>query len=269
MPWMIPAAIIGGSVISSLAGGDAADTQAQATRDASSTTADATNRATAEQQRQFDLTRSDLAPYRAAGTTALGQLGTGVGDDGTSGPLTRKFSVADFWNDPVVKLGYQSGLDLGTKALRNRAPLTTGLDSGAGLKELTQFGTDYTGMKAGDSYGRFVGDQGNQFGRLAALAGIGQTATNTGATVGANISGNIAGTTMAGGTNIANLISAGGNAAAASRIAQGNAFGGGLNSVANWWQSQNMLNRMYPAGGSATPMFSYTGYDSAGGPAYG
>jgi hypothetical protein len=32
----------------------------------------------------------------------------------------------------VTQLGYQSGLDLGTKALKNRAPLTTGLDSGAG-----------------------------------------------------------------------------------------------------------------------------------------
>jgi hypothetical protein len=73
---------------------------------------------------------------------------------------------------------------------------------------------------------------------------------------------------MAGGTNIANLISAGGNARGVAhrprqRVRRRPQF------VANWWQSQNMLNRMYPAGGSTTPMFSYTGYDSAGGPAYG
>jgi hypothetical protein len=101
-----------------------------------------------------------------------------------------------------VQLGYQKGLDLGTKALKNRAPLTTGLDSGAALKELTQFGTDYTGMKAGDlRTARFVGDQGNQFNKLAALAGIGQTAATPAGDRRANTA-----------NNVSNLIAGQGNA---------------------------------------------------------
>jgi hypothetical protein len=91
----------------------------------------------------------------------------------------------------VVQLGYQSGLDLGTKALKSMAPLTTGLDSGAALKELTQFGTDYTGrtMAAG-SQARFVADQGNTFNRLAAMAGIGQAGVTTSANAGTNAANN-------------------------------------------------------------------------------
>lgn len=152
---------------------------------------------------------------------------------GAPGDLTRKFGISDFWSDPVVQASYQSGLDLGTKALRNAAPLTTGLDSGAAMKELTKFGTDYTGNMAAGSQARFVGDQTNTFNKLAAVAGIGQTAV---------------GQTTAAGTNTANnisqMITAQGNAGAASSLAKGNAYSGGINSIANWWQQQNMVNQM-------------------------
>jgi len=305
------AAALGGALLSS-----------DAARSAGNAQSNATGAATAEQRREFDLTRQDTAPYRAGGASAFNYLRTllGVGPqnsgpigadysgslvDVTSGvpapnqdlyasdpgyrkawddyamahqaryqsgytsasdptvidrevrsrlpqaggqpaaantgqpdasqsPLLRKFSVSDFWNDPVVQLGYQSGLDLGVKALKNRAPLTTGLDSGAAAKELVQFGTDYAGRTMAEpAYARFTNDQGNQFNRLAALAGIGQTAV---------------GQTMAAGTNtannVSNLITGQGNANAAARVAGANAWGGGLQSVANWWQSQNMLNRL-------------------------
>jgi hypothetical protein len=281
MPWMIPTAIVGGSVIGSLGAGSAAKTQANAT-----------TQGIGEQRREFDITRADTAPYRDAGTGALAQLQAALGMKGPDtvytgksrqelsdiiaslkqqgaatkdplfdreiadattalnsgqnagpgapnpGDLTRKFTVSDFWNDPVVQLGYQSGLDLGTKALKNAAPLTTGLDSGAALKELTQFGTDYTGrtMAAG-SQARFVNDQGNVFNKLAALAGIGQTGVNTAAASGANTA-----------NNVSQMITGQGNAAGAAKIAGANAWGGGLNSIANFWNSQNMLNSLRPSG---------------------
>ncbi len=270
-------ASLAGSLISSSAAGDAAQTQANAT-----------NAATGEQQREYDINRGDLAPYRNAGTNALSQLmvlmglqpnrnasptgngsttpdypasygvdgpngywarpGNGQPDtwvpyptasssnvtpDANFGELTKKFSIADFWNDPVVKASYQAGLDLGTKALKNAAPLTTGLDSGAALKELTKFGTDYTGNMAAGSQARYVADQANEYNRLAGLAGTGQTAATATGQLGSQAA-----------TNISNLQSAQGNASAASQIAQGNAWAGGLNSVANWWNQQQMLNRV-------------------------
>lgn len=254
MPWsLVSAAIIGGATIgSSLIGANAAKKAAQIQ-------ADATAVSNEELAREFDLTREDTAPYRGAGKISVRELMLRLGleapqrplDDaqqvpqtGPVGDLTRKFSVADFWNDPVVQLGYQSGLDLGTKALKARAPLTTGMDSGAALKELTQFGVDYTGRTMGEgSYGRFTNDQGNVFNKLAALAGIGQTAVGQTTSAGVPISQSIAG-------NTANL----GNAQGASTIAGANAWGGGLQSVANWWQSQNTLNRLFP---QATPSSNF------------
>jgi len=162
-----------------------------------------------------------------------------------TGDLTRKFSIADFWNDPVTQAGYQSGLDLGQKSLYNMAPLTTGRDSGAALKELVKFGTDYTGQRAGDSYNRYVNDQGNQYNRLSGIAGLGQAANSQ-----------VNNAAMSTGNNISNLISGQGNAAAASQIAQGNAWGNGLSSISNWWNQNQMLNKVL---GSRTPAGNSSG----------
>jgi hypothetical protein len=185
-------------------------------------------------QQVSDPMFSATPPQASAGPTAGQPFGTA--------PLSAKFSVSDFWNDPVVQLGYQSGLDLGTKALKNAAPLTTGLDSGAALKELTKFGTDYTGMKAGDAYSRFTNDQGNQFNRLAALAGIGQTGVGQATQSGMNTS-----------NNVAQMLTGQGNAAGAARIAGANAWSGGLNSIANFWQSNQMLNALKNGGSGLAP----------------
>jgi hypothetical protein len=116
------------------------------------------------------------------------------------------------------------------------------------LKALTQFGTDYGGMKAGESYGRFYGDQDRIYNRLAGIAGTGQTATTAGVQAGTNIAG-----------NIGNILTAGGNARGAAAIARGNALSGGLSTLGQWYQQQNMLDRLgYPRnsmyGGAPEPV---------------
>lgn len=169
-------------------------------------------------------------PTPGPGTAAPGGAAPG---DGASSPLLRNFSISDFWNDPVVQASYQSGLDLGTKALKNAAPLTTGLDSGAAMKELTKFGTDYTGNMAAGSQQRFIGDQSNQFNRLAAMAGIGQTGIAQTSGVGVNTA-----------NNTSNLLTSNANAQGAAKIAGANTFGTGVNSVANYWNQQQMLSNM-------------------------
>lgn len=249
MPWITGAVIAGGALLGS-------SMQSDAAQSAASTQAGATGAGIAEQGRQFDITRGDTQPYRDVGKMAVNTLagGSGLFPDVNSfenAPFTRKFSVADFWNDPVVKLGYQSGLDLGTKALKNAAPLTTGSDSGAALKDLTKFGTDYTSMKAADSYGRFTTDQGNQFNKLATMAGIGQTGVAQAAGAGANSA-----------NNVSQMLTAQGNAQGAAQIAGANAWSGGLNSISNWWNSQQMMNRMFPQKKTGAGTSGY-GYDGA------
>lgn len=74
MTFWVAGAAIGGAVLSGAATKSAAKTQANATRAG----IDA-------QQAQFDQTREDQAPYRAAGSAALGQLGDLLGVPGAQG----------------------------------------------------------------------------------------------------------------------------------------------------------------------------------------
>ena len=68
MPWMAAAAAIGGSLLSSSSAEDAANNATNASSAASAASI-------AEQRRQYDLNRADMAPYTAAGTGAVNRLG--------------------------------------------------------------------------------------------------------------------------------------------------------------------------------------------------
>ena len=63
-----------GGVLSDNASSDAANTQAGAANSAAQLENMAAQRALEEQKRQFDLSRSDLTPWRETGTAALGRL---------------------------------------------------------------------------------------------------------------------------------------------------------------------------------------------------
>jgi hypothetical protein len=241
--WGTVASIAGpvlGGLIGSNAASSAADTQASAADRAAALSAAASSEAIGEQRRQFDTTRADLAPYREAGTSALSSLK----DLMSSGSLTRKFTLDDFWSDPVTKASYQSGLDLGTQAINNMAGARGSRNSGATLKALNRFGTDYTGNQAAASQQRFVGDQANEFNKYSTLAGVGQTATNTGASMGANTATNIGNIGTANANTVGNLMTGSANARGAAAIAGGNALSSGINSVANWYNSNDMLNKV-------------------------
>ena len=77
MPWITAGAALGGALISANAAGDAADQQSRAT-----------DLATQEQRRQFDLTRADQLPFLQTGQSASLKLrdllGLGGGSSGQS-----------------------------------------------------------------------------------------------------------------------------------------------------------------------------------------
>ena len=64
-------AIIGSAVIGGVASRYASKTQAKAGGKAGDATLQAAQETIAEQKRQYDLTRSDMAPWMQAGTSAL------------------------------------------------------------------------------------------------------------------------------------------------------------------------------------------------------
>jgi hypothetical protein len=191
-----------------------------AAHDASRTQAQGAAAAIAEQRRQYDLNREDLKPYREAGSTAIGQLSAGTAD---GGDFNRDFTLADFQKDP----GYQFRMDEGRNAVEGSRAATTGIQNGRTLAELTRYGQDYGSGEYSNAYNRFNADRTTRFNRLATVAGVGQTATNTGVTSGSNSA-----------NNIADLTLERANANAAGRIGQANAYGQGLESLANFYRTR-------------------------------
>jgi hypothetical protein len=197
---------------------------------ASNAQTDAGKQANETQREMFNQARSDLQPWRTAGEGALGQLTQGIQP---GGDLVRPFTMADFENDPVTKASFQYGMDQGTKGI-NRMFGARGMSkSGAAIKALDRFTTDYVGSKAGESYGRFVNDQTNLYNRRAGVAGTGQTSAAQTANLGVTTGANIGNTQM----GIA-------NARGAASIATGNAISNAASNIGNAYQTQFYLDSL-------------------------
>ena len=215
---LIPAAAtVVGSLISSNGASDAAQTQA-----------DSTAAGIGEQRRQFDLTREDYAPYREAGKRGLAQYETEI-----NAPVT----AADVMQDP----GYQFGLMQGQTALDRKIAAMGGRVSGAALKAAARYGTDYATTGYNAAYQR----RQDRLNRLAALAGIGQSATGASANAGMNMANNVSG-----------MLTAQGDASGAARLAQGNIWGGAANQLAALYgrtqKTTQPVNNWAGWGGDAT-----------------
>lgn len=175
--------------------------QSNAAENAAASQQAATQQAIAEQRRQYDQTRTDQAPYRAAGVDALGRLQTDINGTPTAAEV-------------MAQPGYQFGLQQGQQALDRKASAAGGRVSGAALKAASQYATDYATTGYNAEYQR----RQDRLNRLAALAGIGQTGTQASAGAGnANA--------------ISNLQSSMGNAQGAAQLAQGNIWGNAVNQI--------------------------------------
>lgn len=171
--FLIPAAVgLGSSLLAS-----------NASNRAASTAANAANRASDAQMQMFETNRQDFAPYREAGLRGLAAY------EGTLGPT--------FQTSP----GYEFAREEGIRAIDQGASARGMLNSGARLRELTRYGTGVANQ-----------EYGNWQNRLAALAGLGQTATGQTAQLGAAAAGAAGQAQMAGGQAAAQGITGGANA---------------------------------------------------------
>ncbi len=215
------AAIAGSAILGAMSSANAADAQSESAA-----------MSTAEQRRQYDLTRQDQAPWREAGLGGLNKmeylLGTGEAEmkaDPDYGSLLRDFGLEDFTKDP----GYDFRLSEGEKGINRSLAARGGLFSGAAGKALSRYNQDFASNEYGNAYNRYNTNQGNKFNRLASLAGIGQSATNQVQQAGQNAANNIS----------SNMIGSG-NAQASGIMGIGNAISGGLNN----YMQYNMMNKM-------------------------
>lgn len=148
-----------------------------------------------EMRRQFDQTRSDLAPWRVEGSKAIGQLGAMLqpGYDHTKSP------------------GYEFRLGEGLRAVENSAAARGILQSGGTLKGIERYAE---GMAA-DDFDR-------AFNRTASVAAGGQQVGTALGQLGADKS-----------RGIAELYTQQGNAKASGYIGQANAIGNTLGQIAS------------------------------------
>ena len=199
----------------------------------------AADRATQLQREQYDQTRADLAPYRAAGTNALAQLTAGTAP---GGQFTKQFGMSDFEQDP----GYGFRMSEGLKALDRTAAARGNLLSGATLKGAQRYGQDLGSQEYQNAFNRYQTNRSNLLNPIQSLAGVGQTSTTQGITAGNNYATNVGNLGMNAAGNQAN---AGLTAAQANQSAYGNVG----NAFANYLAPnpmntffQNQLNRQLP-----------------------
>ncbi len=176
------AGAIGGAVLGSSASSKAA--KAQQASDAA---------AIAEQRRQYDLSRADLAPWRAAGGAAI----------------TQGAAMLQPGYDYTASPGYQWRLDEGLRGVQNSAAAKGLLQSGGTLKGIDKYGQGFA-----------ANDFQDQFNREMAVAAGGQQATQAGVAAGQNSA-----------NSIADLLTQAGNAKASGYIGSANAISNGINGL--------------------------------------
>lgn len=230
MPWGIAAAGIA-SAVGSVAAGSA---QASATQQAAQTSAAASDAASQAQLQMFQKTQELQQPWRQAGITALNQLTAGTA--GQEAAYMKPFSMADYQQDP----GYQFRLQQGLQALDRSASARGGLLSGGALKGIQQYGQGLASQEYGAAYDRYQQQQANQFNRLAALSGVGQTAVGQLQQAGQQYAQNVGNIGITGASNIANAQLAAGQAQASAYQGVGQALGGAYQN----YQNQQFMNKL-------------------------
>ena len=207
--WMIPAAMIGSSLLGGLTSNRAAKTQAAAA-----------DRSAELEREMFERQVELQAPFREAGVRALGKL--------EAASEYTPFGMQQFQADP----GYGFRMSEGMKALERGAAARGGLLSGNTLRATQRFGQDLASQEYTNAFNRYQTERNARLNPLQSLAGVGQTATNQ---LGQ------AGQSYASGAGEA--MGAAAQARASGYMGAANAIGGGLNQYLNYSnnQAQNAL----------------------------
>ncbi len=268
------AAGVGSAALGSKAAGKAANAQVEASKYAADLQAKSSADALAFQKETWAKQQADMAPFMKVGTDSVSTLGDLVKPGGElSKGWDKEFvapTAATEQNDP----GYAFRMQEGQKALERSAAARGTVLGGAALKAATRYGQDYSSNEYEKVYGRAKGEydtafnvfqtnQANRFNRLAALAGVGQTAAaqlgQEGTAAAQGVSSNLITT----GANLGNLATQAGNARASGYVGSANAWGnaiGGINSsVTDALSLYKLLNPAAKKPGSGGGMFDASG----------
>lgn len=195
------AAIAGAAVVGAVASTKAAKKAAKAQKYAA-------DQSVAEQRRQYDLTRADLAPWRTAGTAAIDKLSAVYGLNGktATNPDGTPAQYGGFFNSPDYQFRRDESLKAANAGLASRGLL----NSGAAVRAKTALAGNLASSEFGDWWNR-----------LAGVAGVGQSATQATSAAGQNAA-----------NNISQAYTNAGNARASAYMNTGAAINNGLQNMA-------------------------------------
>lgn len=256
----VATAIVGSAVVgagaSLYSSSKAAETQAEASRSAAAAQVAAADKSAAAQiraaqianeriQQQFETTRSDLAPYRGIGQTAVDQL-TGRLVDLTTGvplpDLPKEMTQEELEKTP----GYQFTKTQGLKAVQNAAAARGLGVSGAALKGAATFATGLADTtyntrfeqeqalykNRAEQYERQRAQKADAFSRLKGLVDTGEGAAAQTGVIGTKAASDIASNIVGAGKGEATAATQAGQAIASGDINAANAIAAGINTGA-------------------------------------
>jgi hypothetical protein len=232
---MLPAAIIGSSLLGADAASNAADVQAGAA-----------NRAADLQYKQYQENVERQKPFYEAGVNALPEL--------IAASKYTPFGMDQFQADP----GYAFRLKEGQQALDRQAAARGGLISGGALKAAQRYGQEMGSQEYMNAFNRYQTERAARLNPLQSLTGYGQTTANTLGTAGQNMASNVG--------------EAGGQAAqarASGYMGGANALSQGLGQYMSYSQGQQrnaLLSRAIGNGGGGgynTGSEPYAGYNAS------
>ena len=216
MTFWVAGAVVGSSLIGANAAGKASSTQA-----------DAANRAADLQYQQWKEGTALQEPWRQAGMGALNKL--------TAAADYKPFGMDQFQADP----GYAFRLSEGQKALERSAAARGGLISGGALKAATRYGQDMGSQEYQNAFNRYGVERERLLNPLQSLAGVGQTTAQQMSASGQQMA-----------SNVGEAYQGAANARASGYVGGANALTSGLGTYLNYAQGQNYMNMLRPA---ATP----------------
>ena len=210
MAWMLPAAIIGSSLLGSSASSSAANVQA-----------DAANRSADLQYKQYQEDVQRQKPFYDVGVNALPEL--------VNASKYTNFGMKQFQQDP----GYGFRLKEGQQALDRQAAARGGLISGGALKAAQRYGQEMGSQEYTNAFNRYQAERQARLGPLQAMTGMGQTTAQQIGTAGQNMA-----------TNVGEAYQGGANARASGYVGGANAITSGLGTYLNYRQGNNMVNAL-------------------------
>ena len=276
----VATAIVGGAVVGAYATSQASKAQSSAANRATDVAAQTAGEQTALQREIFEKQTELQAPFREAGLRGqnrllaylgLGEAPTAPGADATQAekdkyqkdlaqynamlatPGYGKYATAEFGLDKFkADPGYAFRMSEGMKALERSAAQRGGLLSGATLKATQRYGQDLASQEYMNAFNRYQAERTGTLNPYQSLAGTAQT--------GANVLGQQAGQY---GANVSNILGAygsaaqsniigSGNAQAAGYMGLGNIVSGGVGQGINFYQNQQLMNRLFPTSGGSS-----------------